>query len=411
MDKKRSSTVPIIACLVVQLCIGIIYAWSALRARAIDYFHWDPAAATLVASYMILAFCAGNWIGGALNDRFGPKKISILGVALFGIGVLLSSLLRPGSSVFLFYLTYGILGGLGVGIGYGAILACMQMWMPHRRGLATGLAAGFFGLSTVVFSFVIKAMLASMALNTTLTLLAAIFLVIGLAACAFIRLPDAEYLATLPHVAPANSAAVSRESLTLGQAARTVPFWCLVCSIFFYNCTWNLLNPIIRDLGLERSLSENTATLLLSLTGLANAGGRLIMSPLSDKLGRIPTMHILSVATILCAALLMFAHSGLFFFAVLLAAFTFGGPAAINPATSTDFFGPKYAGTNYGAIMLSVGFSSLLFNYIATRLGDYRLSFLMGALSALVNIFIFLIIARCIRKKKLSGAAEEEKAV
>lgn len=404
MTKKESPAIRIAACVVVQICIGIIYAWSALRASAISYFGWEPAAATLVASFMLFAFCVGNFAGGALNDRIGPKKVCFLGIVFFGVGILLSSFLRPGSSVVLFYITYGVIGGFGSGTAYGAILACIQRWFPHKRGFATGLAAGAFGFSTFVFSFVIKAMLKSMSISATLLAMAVIFLVVGLAASALISLPSSEYLAALPVPAPKKSAIVTAENKTFGQAVRTLPFWCLLLSIFFYNGTWNMLNPIIKDLGLERGLTDGSATLLLSLTGLANAAGRLIMSSASDKLGRITTCHILSVTTIICALLLMFVGKGAYFAVVLLTAFAFGGPAAINPATSTDFFGPKYAGTNYGVIMLSLGFSSLLFNSISGRLvaatDSYMLTFVMGAITALINIGIFVIISRCLKKQK-----------
>ena len=404
MTKKQSPAVPIVACVVAQICVGIIYAWSALRAGAINYYGWEPAAATLVASFMLFAFCIGNFIGGALNDRIGPKKVCFIGIACFGIGILLSSFLKAGSSVVLFYITYGVIGGLGSGITYGAVLACMQKWFPHKRGFATGLAAGAFGFSTFIFSFVIKAMLKTMTISATLLVMAIIFLVVGLAACIFISLPTEEYLEKLPKPAPKKSAIVATENKTFGQAVRTLPFWCLLFGIFFYNGIWNMRNPIIKDLGLERGLSDGTATLLLSLTGLANAAGRLIMSSASDKLGRITTMHILSIATIVCALLLMFVGKGAYFVVVLLTAFAFGGPAAINPATSTDFFGPKYAGTNYGVIMLSLGFSSLLFNSISGKLvaatGSYMLTFVMGAITALINIGIFLVISRCLKKQK-----------
>lgn len=402
MKKTQSPLVPIAACVVAQVCVGIIYAWSALRASAISYYGWSGEAATLVASFMLFAFCIGNFAGGALNDRIGPKKVCLVGIILFGLGILLASFLRPGSSVVLFYISYGVVGGLGSGITYGAVLTCMQKWFPHKRGFATGLAAGAFGFSTFVFSFVIKAMLKTMSISATLLVLSIIFLAVGICACLFIRLPGREYLDRLPTPAAKKGAIVSGEDKTFSQAVRTVPFWCLFLGIFFYNGTWNMLNPIIRDLGMERGLSADSATLLLSLTGLFNAAGRLIMSSLSDRLGRIPTMHILSAATIVCALLLMFTGGFGYFIIVLLTAFAFGGPAAINPATSTDFFGPRYAGTNYGVIMLALGFSSIIFNSISGKLvaatGSYMLTFIMGAVTAAITIVLMMIISSCLKK-------------
>ncbi len=404
MKKKESPIVPVIACLIAQICVGIIYVWSAMRASAIEFFGWEAGAATLVASFMMFAFCFGNFFGGALNDRIGPKMVCVIGILLFGVGIFLSSLLPAGSSVVLFYITYCIIGGLGSGFIYGAAISCLQKWFPHKRGFASGLATSAFGLATVVFSPVIGVMLESMSLSATLRTLSLVFLGVGILACLFIRLPSAEYLASLPMPSAGKTGIASTGDKTLGQAIRTLPFWCLFFGIFFYNGTWNMLNPLIKDLGLSRGLSTEAATLVLSLTGLANAAGRLLMASLSDKLGRINTMHLMSVTTIVCALLLMFVGGYAFFAVVLLTAFAFGGPAAVNPATTTDFFGAKYSGTNYGVIMLALGFSSLFFNAISNALfaatNSYAMTFIMGAVTAAITIVIFIIINNSLKKQK-----------
>ena len=89
---------------------------------------------------------------------------------------------------------------------------------------------------------------------------------------------------------------------------------------------------------------------------------------------------------------------------VLLTAFAFGGPAAVNPAATTDFFGPKHMGANYGVIMMALGVSSIVFNSISNALyaatGAYTLTFLMGAATAVLNIVNCFIISRCLRKRK-----------
>ncbi|MCF0120628.1 MAG: MFS transporter, partial [Oscillospiraceae bacterium] len=188
---KSKKLVSVIGCLAVMVCVGIIYLWSVLKQDCMDYYGWTLSEANLVASVMMFAFCVGNFGGGALNDKFGAKKVSFLGVILFGVGILLASLLPQGSSVWLFYLTYSVIGGVGVGIAYGAILSCIQKWYPHKRGFATGLATAFFGLSTVVFSLIIGNILKSgkMAVNTCLLVLSIVFLVVGLVCCTLIGQP------------------------------------------------------------------------------------------------------------------------------------------------------------------------------------------------------------------------------
>ena len=163
-----------------------------------------------------------------------------------------------------------------------------------------------------------------------------------------------------------------------------------------------MLSPIIKTLGINRGLTDTAATLCVSLTGIANAAGRLIMSSLSDKIGRVATLLILCGMTIISGIALIFSGGGFLFGIVLLTAFAYGGPAAVNPATSTDFFGPKYAGSNYGIIMLSLGFSSVLFNMLSNAMyratGGYTLTFIAGAASAAISVVVYIVISK-LRKK------------
>ncbi|MBR3704771.1 MAG: MFS transporter, partial [Oscillospiraceae bacterium] len=357
----------------------------------------------LVASYMLLSFCLGGLVGGILQDRIGSKPVCVCGVALFGTGILASSFLPASAPIALFYLTYCLLAGMGTGFAYGAVLSCIQKWFPHRRGFATGLAVSAFGLSTVVFSPVISAMLSRMSLPMTLRTLAVVFLVLGLGACTQISLPDKAYLDSL-HL-PAASVS-STESKTLSQAIRMVPFWLLFAGAFLYNGTWNMLTPLIKGLGVERGLSETAAVMCVSLTGITNAAGRLLMSSLSDKLGRVKTLVLLCATTLASALLLIFVSGPLYLLVVLVTAFAFGAQAAISPATSTDFFGPRYSATNYGVIMLSLGLSSLTFNAISNALyaasGNYTSTFIMGAVTALLAAVAFLLIGR-LNKKRINA--------
>ena len=401
MAKNRSPILPIAGLLVAQLCVGILYVWSVLKPAAISYNGWEEGTVNLVASFMLFAFCVGNLFGGALNDRVGPKKVCVLGMLLFGGGILLSSFIPAGASIVLFYLSYCIIGGIGCGFTYGAVMSGIQKWFPHRRGFASGLGASTFGLATVVFSPIIGKMLGVLSISSTLRILSIVFLVVGMAASLFVMLPSEEYLSALP-IPPVKKSSIKTRDMPLSGAIKTLPFWCLFLGIFFYNGTWNLVTPLIKGLGMTRGLSESVAIACVSLTGLTNAAGRLIMSSLSDKLGRINTMHILSVMTAVLALLLIFVDGYMYFAVILLTAFAYGGPAAINPATSTDFFGPKNSGANYGVIMLALGLSSIFFNAISNAMyaatGEYTLTFIMAAFSAVATIVIFVVISRCIKK-------------
>ena len=402
---KKSKLIPSLAgCLTAQLCVGILYVWSVLKPAAMSYYGWSDGSVNLVSSFMLFAFCFGNLVGGALNDRIGPRIVCFAGMLLFGGGILLASLLPADSSVVLFYVCYCAVGGMGSGFTYGAVISCIQKWLPHRRGFASGLGTSAFGFATVIFSPLISSMLSAMPISSALRILSLAFLAVGVVSCIFIRLPSAGYVASLPAPAPKKTGIASARDMKLSEAVRTVPFWCLLLSLFFYNGTWNLLNPLIKGLGVQRGLSEAAAVAVVSLTGLTNAAGRLIMATLSDRIGRVSTIYILSGVTCACALLLCFAGGYAYFGVVLLTAFAYGGPSAVNPATSTDLFGAKYSGTNYGVMMLALGASSICFNalsntfYAAT--GTYTLTFIMGAVTALITVGTFAVIDRSIRKMR-----------
>lgn len=412
MKNRKNPWISIVACLVVQLCVGILYLWSAFKNNIIAAYGWDTTSANLVSSFMLFAFVFGNLIGGFINDKKGPKLTCFLGVGLFSVGVILTAFVK---SVGLFDLTYAIMAGLGSGFAYGACISCIQKWLPHKRGLASGLACSAFGLSTVIFTPVSKALMnanmdAAGIVNFTpvFLTLGIVFAVLGIAACLFISLPDDEYIKSLNLPAKAVSGNVN---FTLGQAIRQPAFWALFFSIFFINGTWNLCVPLIVPLGQVRGLTESMAIACLSFTGITNAAGRLIMAALSDKIGRTNAMYVLCGLTMLGAILLTFIGGMGYFVAIAIVAFAYGGPSALNAALSTDLFGPKNSGTNYGVAMLALGFSSIFFNLIsgkvlhavvdvstgtATGIGA---TFVMGAITAVIPVFLMMYINSYLKKR------------
>ena len=396
----------IIACLVVQLCVGILYLWSALKGNIVAAYGWSSAAANMVSSYMIFAFVFGNLIGGFINDKKGPKLTCFLGIILFALGIGLSAFVR---SAALFDVTYAIMAGLGSGFAYGACISCIQKWLPHKRGLASGLACSAFGLSTVVFTPVSNILMnanrgADGIVNfvPVFLTLAIVFAVLGLIATAFISLPDEAYLAGLNLPKAAVSGA---KNFTLGQAMKVPAFWALFFSIFFINGTWNLCVPLIKDLGMQRGLAEAMAIACVSFTGITNAAGRLIMATLSDKIGRSNTMYVLCGITFVGAILMTFIGGYGYFATIALIAFAYGGPSALNAALCTDLFGPKNSGTNYGVAMLALGFSSIFFNWVSgsilhASVENVTSTFIMGAITAVIPVFLMLYINNYLKKRK-----------
>jgi OFA family oxalate/formate antiporter-like MFS transporter len=170
-------------------------------------------------------------------------------------------------------------------------------------------------------------------------ILAGTFFVLGIIGCLLIRLPSADYIQSL-NLPAAQTTKV--KSYTLGQALKSVPFWCIFFSILFINGTWTLSVPLIYDQGIAHGLSAAAALTALSMTGVFNALGRLVMAAVSDKIGRVTTIIVLSVLTVIGAGLMILnVRNAGYIIAIFIIAFGYGGPASTNAAITTDFFGPK----------------------------------------------------------------------
>jgi OFA family oxalate/formate antiporter-like MFS transporter len=360
---------------------------------------------------MLFAFVVGNFIGGFVNDRKGPKFTAIIGVLMFAAGVGSTGLLTS-ANIDLIILTYCVIGGLGSGIAYGACISCVQKWLPHRRGLASGLAVSAFGFSTVVFAPVANWLIGVFVTDGGQTFspvfftLAGVFFVLGIAACFLVKLPNKEYLDSLPKAKANAKVIASTRDFPLTKAVRTVPFWFIFLYIFFINGTWNLTSPLIATLGETRGLTAEWAVFAVSFTGVTNSAGRLIMAAVSDRIGRVAASISLCAVTLVGAAFMTFIVGIPYIITVAVIAFAYGGPSAINAAISTDFFGPKNSGTNYGVVMMGLGVSSVFFNMISNTVlhKDPVPTFIMGGVTAVLAAGCMLVINVYLKRMRTAKA-------
>lgn len=391
MSSGTKRIITVCACILLQMCVGILYLWSVFRTPVKDFFNWDASSVNFVSSIMIFGFVAGNLFGGIARDKIGSRITALIGAVLFALGIFLSSFITP-SSVWVIYITYSGISGLGCGFAYAAVLVCLQKWFPKRRGFASGIAVASFGISTVIFTPVIQAFLKSFTVVETFRYLSFIFIAVGVLAALFI-FPAEE-----------SKAQFNSEFLTPKQAVKLGGFWCIALSLFFINAAWNIAQPLIIDLGLSRGLSQTVAGVTLAVVGVGNALGRFSMASLSDKLGRANTVIALAILTTICSIALIWAGSYFYFIIIILTAFAYGGPSAIFPPMTTDLCGPKYAGTNYGIAMLGLGFSAICFTAISNALYEatetYTYSFIIAAVSAVIPIGLMLLYNFLVGKHK-----------
>ena len=290
---------------------------------------------------------------GWLVDRFGPKALVAVGAALTGLGWILSAHV---DNVWMLFLTYGLLCGVGTGIVYVGVVGLMARWFPDRRGFAIGIVATGYGMGAMLTTFPISSMLASSGAPATLVVFGVILGSVGVLAALGLREPRASEAA-----APAMGA--HGKDVAPASMLKTPIFWLMFVMMTMMSAgglmvTSNFAN-FARDFGVADILVLGLAALPFALTvdRLLDGLTRPFFGWLSDRIGRENTMGLafgLEAAAILL--LLVFRQDAPAFVALSgLVFFGWGEIFSLFPSTLTDTFGTRNATTNYGFLYIAQG--------------------------------------------------------
>jgi OFA family oxalate/formate antiporter-like MFS transporter len=389
----------VVAGLVVQLCLGVLYAWSVVRpvlekAVTEDGFGWTKTETGYPYQASLLFFAIGMIVAGRIQDKIGPRKVAITGGVMLALGAALTGVV--GNSVIGVILTYGVLGGLGVGFAYVTPIATLVKWVPDKRGFITGLAVFGFGLATVIFAPVITALLDSVGVATTFYILAAIFLVLVVGAGSVFRVPPTGWK---PKGWTATAKVAQDVDCPVGRTARTWQFWVLWL-VYFLGAGVGLMTiGKAKTLGLDvAGASSSVATAGVMVLGIFNALGRLSWGTLSDKLGRLRTIMVMFVLYIVALLALMrwTGNVTTWFVGICIIGFCFGGYLAIMPSVTADYYGTKCMGANYGALFTAYGIGGVVWPYIIDALskstGSYTWVWYISAAFCVVGIGLTAIV-------------------
>jgi OFA family oxalate/formate antiporter-like MFS transporter len=377
---------------ILQLFLGIIYVWSVFKNPVSGYYGWEPVDVGLTASFMLCFFVIGILLGGKAQIKIGVKFTVLIGGLMVAVGMLATSFIPAGAGapVFLIYLFYGIIGGFGVGAAYNAIISTAQRWFPHNRGFATGVSVCAFGLSTVIFAPLVTILIAKLGVNYTFLILAAGFAAAVLVLFSFIKTPE--------QVANAAAPVLKGKQYTTLEMIKTPRFYLIALSLMFGTSVFFIINPDIKDLAVNRGL-ESFATYLVMFVGIANALGRLGAPLMSDKIGRELADVIILAVTALGAFGLCFAEGGLLIVIIAAVAFCYGGYSGLYPVLTSENFGIKNIGSNYGAVMVGFMLSALLFPIVINKVDSQQLKFIiLGSIAAVGAVLV--VILRLMNAKK-----------
>ena len=354
------------AALAVHLSIGQVYSFSVLKEPLIEKFFPETGVGTPIAvifSIAIVMLGLSAAFGGVWMERNGPRKAMVLSAIFWVTGFLVAALGVELGQLWLVYLGYGVIGGMGLGIGYISPVSTLIKWFPDRPGLATGLAIMGFGGGALVAAPLTQRLLSSYAetpvdaLVPTLLTLAAVYAVLMAAGAAVIRLPAPGWKPEGWVPAVKKNALQTHADVRVRNAVRTPAFY-LLWIVLFVNVTAGIgiledAKPMIMDFFPD-NVTEATATGFVGLLSLANMTGRFGWSTLSDKIGRKNTYILYLGAGAALYSVLALAGStstALFVTLTFIIVSFYGGGFATIPAYLKDLFGKLEVGAIHGRLL------------------------------------------------------------
>jgi OFA family oxalate/formate antiporter-like MFS transporter len=370
---------------ILQLFLGILYVWSVFVIPVNKFYNWSIDNVKLTSSFMLCFFVIGIFAGGKIQTKIGVKFTILIGGLMVAAGMLATALIPTGvnAPVFLIYFFYGIIGGFGVGMAYNANISTAQKWFPKNRGLATGVSVCAFGLSTVIFAPLVTTLLNMLDVKYTFLILSAGFAAAVLLLFSFIKTPD--------QVPNAAAPVLKGKQYTTLEMIKTTRFYLLSLSLMFGTSVFFIILPSLKELAVNRGL-ESFATGLVMFTGIANAFGRLGAPFMSDKIGREMADVIILAVTALGAFGLCFASGPLLIVIIAVVAFCYGGYSGLYPVLTSENFGIKNVGSNYGAVMIGFMLSALLFPIVINKIADQRIKFsILGVLATVGAVLIVIL--------------------
>src|ERR1700756_4257806 len=211
-----------------QIALGAVYAWSVFRVPLAKQFGWSISEVTLTFTISIFVLGFAAFFGGLWLNRKGPRVVALTGGVLYGLGVFLASFSHKLSWL---YLTYGVIGGIGLGLGYIVPVAVLVKWFPDRRGLITGIAVGGFGAGALITAPVATRLIQSVGVLSTFAYLGIAYLIVTVIAGLFMQNPP-EGWKPGGWTATGTASQRSARDYTLGEALRTWQWWALWLLLF-----------------------------------------------------------------------------------------------------------------------------------------------------------------------------------
>ena len=401
-EKVMNRWYVVIGAVLIQLCLGAIYAWSVFTPKLTlplaqgGMYGFSATQAAWIFSIGLLVFSVVMILSGRLIAVIGPRKLASIGGIVLGVGYILGGFL--GTSFFSQLLYIGVIGGAGIGLAYVVPIAVGVKWFPDKKGMVTGLAVAGFGFGATIW---VKSAGSWFGLINSLNFFGlggvqSVFLLYGIIFLVAVLLgsivmidPPEGYVPegwTPPEPVAATegsnpgSAALGMTDFASGEMMKNPQFYMTWLAFLFSAIAGLMVIYCIKLFGIDAlkasgmtiAAASATAGTAMALYAIFNGLGRIVWGTVSDKIGR--KMSIFLMCLFQGIIMLLFYKMGGAAITLIIGAciigFNFGGNFALFPAITADYFGNKNVGLNYGYVFVSYGIAGVIGPQIAGYFKD-----------------------------------------
>ena len=398
MQQTKNKWLIALSAIGIHICIGSVYAWSVLTKPIMEAMGFSLKDVTWTFSLAILFLGLSAGFLGSYVEKYGPRKSGLVSATFFCLGMLGTAFALTQHSMTLMYLFYGVVGGIGLGVGYITPVSTLVKWFPNNRGLATGLAIMGFGFASLIAGPVMQILIAKYGLINNFLILGCVYFVVMVTSALYLEPPKTTVDSSAATKHTVNQPTVTGPQYTAKEAMHTWKFAALWW-IFFTNITCGIgLLAVASPMAQEViKMSPLEAASMVGIIGLLNGGGRIAWSTLSDYIGRRNTYVLFFAIQIVAFYMLASVTDSFLFQALIYIIITcYGGGFSCMPAYLSDLFGTKQLSAIHGRILTAWGLAGivgpLLLSLIYERTHSYSLTLYFFSGCFVVSLIVSLIL-------------------